>query len=65
MAHSKAFSFTMEENVKRGMREVCDEIGISMAAAFNIYAKKVARERRIPFDLNVDPFYSERLTNGV
>jgi DNA-damage-inducible protein J len=25
----------------------------------NIYAKKVAREHRIPFELSLDPFYSE------
>ena len=32
-----------------------------MTAAFTIFAKAVTRERRIPFDLalNPDPFYSE------
>ena len=29
------------------------------SAAFTIFAKKVGRERRIPFDVSVDPFYSE------
>ena len=34
---------------------------VSMTAAFTIFAKAVTRERRIPFDLalNPDPFYSE------
>ena len=27
--------------------------------AFTIFAKKVSREKRIPFDVSVDPFYSE------
>lgn len=30
-----------------------------MSSAFTIFAKKVSREKRIPFDVSVDPFYSE------
>ena len=30
-----------------------------MIAAFTIFAKKVGREKRIPFEVSVDPFYSE------
>lgn len=30
-----------------------------MSAAFTIFAKKVAREKRIPFEVSVDPFYSD------
>ena len=30
-----------------------------MSTAINIFLKKVARERRIPFELSADPFYSE------
>ena len=30
-----------------------------MSAAFTIFAKKVSREKRIPFEVSVDPFYSE------
>ena len=30
-----------------------------MTAAFTIFAKKMTREKRIPFDVAVDPFYSE------
>lgn len=32
---------------------------ISMSAAFTIFAKKVGRERRIPFEVSADPFYAE------
>lgn len=52
-------SFQIDEEVKKEMEEVCDELGLTMSTAFTIFAKKVARERRIPFELNVDPFYSE------
>lgn len=30
-----------------------------MSAAITIFLKKVAREKRIPFELSADPFYSE------
>ena len=44
---------------EKNMEQVCAELGLSMSAAFTIFAKKVGREKRIPFDLAIDPFYSE------
>ena len=41
------------------MEETCKELGITMSTAFNIFARKLCRERRIPFDVSIDPFYSE------
>ena len=41
------------------MEQACSELGLSMSAAFTIFAKKVGREKRIPFEVSVDPFYSE------
>lgn len=41
------------------MEQVCSDLGLSMSSAFTIFAKKVSREKRIPFDVSVDPFYSE------
>ena len=52
-------NFRLEDKDKKGMEMVCNEIGLSMSAAFTIFAKKVSREKRIPFDLSIDPFYSE------
>ena len=52
-------SLRVDDDVKRGAEQTCDDIGISMSAAINIFLKKVARERRIPFELSADPFYSE------
>ena len=34
-------------------------MGMSMTTAFTIFVKKVSRERRISFEVSVDPFYSE------
>ena len=49
----------MDAEVKKNMEQVCSELGLSMSAAFNIFARKVGREKRIPFEVSVDPFYSE------
>ena len=48
-----------DDDVKRGAEQTFDAIGLSMSTAINIYLKKVARERRIPFELSADPFYSD------
>lgn len=52
-------NFKLDEDVKRGMEVTCAELGLSMSAAFTIFAKKVSREHRIPFEVSLDPFYSE------
>ena len=52
-------NFRMDEELKKSMEETCKDIGLSMTTAFTIFAKKMTREKRIPFDVSVDPFYSE------
>ena len=52
-------NFRIDENTKKQMEQICNELGITMSTAFNIFAKKVIREKRIPFDVSIDPFYSE------
>lgn len=53
-----AINFRMDKELKTQMELVCKEMGLSMTAAFTIFAKKVCRERRIPFEISADPFYS-------
>ena len=52
-------SFRMEDELKEEMKLTCQELGMDMTTAFVIYAKKLTREKRIPFEVAVDPFYSE------
>ncbi len=52
-------NFRMDEELKKSMEETCRDLGLSMTTAFTIFAKKMTREKRIPFDVSVDPFYSE------
>lgn len=69
MSQAVLVNFRLDEQDKLGMEKVCEELGLSMSAAFTIFAKKVSREKRIPFELSIDPFYSpenmERLRRAV
>ena len=52
-------NFRMDEDLKKSMEQACSDMGMSMTTAFTIFAKKVSREKRIPFEVSADPFYSE------
>lgn len=52
-------NFRMDEELKKSMEETCRDLGLSMTTAFTIFAKKMTREKRIPFEVSVDPFYSD------
>lgn len=52
-------NFKLDYESKKQMESACAEMGLSMSAAFTIFAKKVGRERRIPFEVSIDPFYSD------
>ena len=49
----------MDEELKKNMEKTCQELGMNMTTATTIFAKKMTREKRIPFEVSVDPFYSE------
>lgn len=49
----------VDDEVKRDAEVTLDAIGLSMSTAINIFLKKVAREKRIPFELTAEPFYSD------
>ena len=52
-------NFRIDKEIKNGMEQACKEMGLSMTAAFTIFATKVSKEKRIPFEVAADPFYSE------
>lgn len=52
-------NFKLDPDVKKNMEIACADMGLSLSAAFTIFAKKVGREKRIPFEVSADPFYSE------
>lgn len=60
-------NFRMDEELKKDMERICREMGLNMTAAFTIFANKVTKERRIPFEIaaDPDPFYSEANINRL
>lgn len=58
MSETAMVNFRMDADLKRRMESVCKDMGLTMTAAFTMFAVKVSREKRIPFEVNADPFYS-------
>ncbi len=52
-------NFRMDEELKKDMEDTCRDLGMNMTTAFTIFAKKMTREKRIPFEVSIDPFYSD------
>jgi len=59
MGKTTLVNIRMDVELKKDMEKVCEELGMSMTTAFTIFAKKMSREHRIPFEVSYDPFYSE------
>ena len=50
----------IDEDLKRDFDAVCNDLGLTMTAAINVFAKTVTRRKAIPFEITAeeDPFYS-------
>ena len=59
MAQTVNVNFRMDSDLKQQMDAICEELGMSLTTAFTIFARKVCREKKIPFEVSVDPFYSK------
>lgn len=64
MAQSN-INIRMDDEMKRDFDRVCNELGINMTVAITILAKKMIREQRIPFEVSIDPFYSQGNTAAL
>lgn len=47
-----AFSVRMDSDLKEKFEKLCDDLGMNMTTAFNIFARTVVREQRIPFEVS-------------
>lgn len=68
MSETTMVNFRMDADLKKSMESVCKEMGLTMTTAFTMFAAKVSREHRIPFEVSADPFYSSanmRYLSGV
>jgi len=53
-------TFHMNAELAANFEKACQELGLTTSEAFTLFATKVARERRTPFEIAVDPFYSKQ-----
>ncbi len=55
------FSVRMDSDIKKQLDDFCAQVGMNTTVAFNMFARAVLREKRLPFDVTTesDPFYSE------
>lgn len=51
-------NFRIEDDVKVNAEKALKEMGLTMSTAITMFLVKVGREKRIPFEINADPFYS-------
>lgn len=44
----------MDADLKQQLDHLCNELGLNMSTAFNIFAKTMVRQQRIPFEISLD-----------
>lgn len=52
-------NFRIDDTIKAKAESVCTAMGLTMSTAINIFLTKLANEQRIPFEVAIDPFYSD------
>lgn len=52
-------NFRIDDSVKESAESALKAMGLTMSAAITMFLTKVAREKRIPFEITADPFYSK------
>jgi len=50
----------MDASVKNSLDDFCSAVGMNTNTAINMFARVVIRERRLPFDVALDPFYDQQ-----
>jgi DNA-damage-inducible protein J len=56
-----SINIRMDTTLKKQFEAFCSDIGLSMTAAFNVFAKKAVREYRIPFEIGAEKPNSETI----
>lgn len=47
----------VDQTLKDKFDNLCEDFGLSITSAFNIFMKAVVRERKIPFEIQSSPTY--------
>jgi DNA-damage-inducible protein J len=49
----------LDRKIKNDVEALFNDFGMNLSTAFNIFARQALRQRKIPFEIAADPFYSE------
>jgi len=60
LAYMAQVNIRIDDNLKERADELFEELGLNMTTAFTMFVKAAVRQRGIPFEVTLDPFYSER-----
>ncbi len=52
-------SVRIESSDKKRFEAFCEQTGMNVSVAINMFVKNVIREQKLPFEVKADPFYSE------
>ena len=52
----------MDESLKKEYEAVLSELGLNLTSSFNIFARTVVREKRIPFEITLNVPNAETVT---
>ncbi len=56
----QTFSIRMDEKLKKEFDSLVEEMGMNATTAFNIFARAVVREKKIPFEINISESKKEQ-----
>lgn len=56
----QTFSIRMDEKLKKEFDKLVEEMGMNATTAFNIFARAVVREKKIPFEINTTESKNEQ-----
>lgn len=51
-------SFRVDSEDKKNFEAFCDNTGMNVSVAMNMFIKAVLKGNRLPFEVSADPFYS-------
>lgn len=57
---SSVVSIRMDDELKKNFENTCAMLGMNISTAITMFAVKMTREQRVPFEVSIDPFYSEK-----
>lgn len=59
------FTFRVDDQLKKDVQKVCADLGMDASTAFKIFAKKLVREKRIPFNVSIDDNFNETTMQAI